>query len=152
MSLNSSFILNSDLKDFQNDEGSYLNFPNNEINHKNEDNFLLDNCETGITNQKKEVNIDNNNKSETNFIGKKKNNSNKKEINRKYDGDNIKKKIKSRLLSYLLSFINLIINNKYNGNIGHGASINQLAKIDNQKLSSKDDKEFLNKTIKEIFS
>jgi hypothetical protein len=152
MSLNSSFILNSDLKDFQNDEGSYLNFPTNEINHKNEDNFLLDNCETGITNQKKEVNIDNNNKSETNFIGKKKNNSNKKEINRKYDGDNIKKKIKSRLLSYLLSFINLIINNKYNGNIGHGASINQLVKIDNQKLSSKDDKQILKKTLKEIFS
>jgi hypothetical protein len=152
MSLNSSFILNSDLKDFQNDEGSYLNFPTNEINHKNEDNFLLDNCETGITNQKKEVNIDNNNKSETNFIGKKKNNSNKKEFNRKYDGDNIKKKIKSSLLSYLLSFINSIINNKYNGNIGHGASINQLAKIDNQKLSSKDDKQILKKTLKEIFS
>jgi hypothetical protein len=152
MSLNSSFILNSDLKDFQNDEGSYLNFPTNEINHKNEDNFLLDNCETGITNQKKEVNIDNNkilddNKSKTNFIGKKKNNSSKKSHDRKYDGDNIKKKIKSSLLSYLFSFINLIINNKYNNNFGQ-----KLVKIDNQKLSSKDDKEFLNKTLKEIFS
>ena len=41
----------------------------------------------------------------------------------------------------------MIINNKYNNNFGQ-----KLVKIDNQKLSSKDDKEFLNKTIKEIFS
>ena len=152
MSLNSLFILNSDLEDSQNDEGSYLDFPTNEINNENKDSFYLENRETGISNKKKEVNIDNNkilddNKSKTNFIGKKKNNSSKKSHDRKYDGDNIKKKIKSSLLSYLFSFINFIINNKYNNNFGQ-----KLVKIDNQKLSSKDDKEFLNKTLKEIFS
>ena len=157
MSLNSSFRLNSDLQESQNDEGSYLDFYNNEINHENEDNFDLENRETGISNKKKEVNIDNNkilddNKSKTKFLGKKKKNSSKKESERKYDGDNVKRKIKSTLLSYLLSFINLIIKKKYNYNIGQDRPLKQLVKIDYQKLSSKDDKEFLNKTLNEIFS
>ncbi len=157
MSLNSSFILNSDLKESQNDEESYLDFHNNEINLENEDNFDLENRETGISNKKKKVNIDSNkilddNKSKTNFLRKKKKNSSNKESERKYDGDNVKRKIKSTLLSYLFSFINLIIKNKYNDNIGNDRPLKQLVKIDNQKLSSKDDKEFLNKTLKEIFS
>jgi len=112
----------------------------------------LEKCETGISNLKKEENINNNkdlknNKSNKNLLGKK-----KKKKHSKYSMDNIIIKIKSYFLIYLHNFINKLINNGYNDNIGHEILQKQLLKIDNKKFSSKDDKQLLNKTLEIIFS
>ena len=64
-----------------------------------------------------------NNKSKNNLLGKK-----KKKKHSKYSTDNIIIKIKSYFLIYLLNFINKLINNKYNGYIGHEILQKQLLK------------------------
>ena len=71
----------------------------------------------------------------------------------KYDGDNILRKIKSLLIKSLINFINQLIISIYEGKIGFGPSTKKILTI-NQKqiIQSKYDKEFLNKTLKEILS
>ena len=87
------------------------------------------------------------------FLGRKKKDSNEIGKHNKYSEDNIIKKIKSHLLTILLKFINIVINKIYQGNIGHGIYQKQLLKINqNQVVISKNNKQFLNKTLKDIFS
>jgi hypothetical protein len=137
-----------------NDEENSLNSFKDSINHKNgSKDIQLDFIDTGISNHKKEDFIDNNkilndNQPKTHYLGKK-----KKRIHDKFAKDNIIKKIKSTLLNYLFNFINLVIYNRYNGNIGHDVLKKQLLKIDKtEMLPSKNNKVLLNKTLKEIFS
>ena len=56
-------------------------------------------------------------------------------------------------MTILNKFINDVINKIYKGNIGHGIFQKQLLKINqNQVIVSKNNKQFLNKTLKDIFS
>ena len=148
-----SNILNDNSNNNQNYSDELFCFFRNEINNKIDYNLNLENSDTGFSNLKKEENINNtkvsdNNKPKNDLLGKKK----QKKIHTKYDFDNIFKKIKSTLLIYLLNFINMIIKKIYNGNIGHDIFLRQLLRIDNKEFSSIDNKEILNKTLKEIFS
>ena len=92
-------------------------------------------------------------KSKKCFLGRKKKNSNEIGKHSKYCQDNIIKKIKSFLLYFLKIFINSLIYKIYNGDIGKGIFIKEL-KIINQRqiIYSKNDKEFIYKTLKDIFS
>ena len=148
-----SNILNDNSNNNQNYSDELFCFFRNEINNKIDYNLNLENSDTGFSNLKKEENINNtkvsdNNKPKNDLLGKKK----QKKIHTKYDFDNIFKKIKSTLLIYLLNFINMIIKKIYNGNIGHDIFLRQLLRIDNKEFSSINNKEILNKTLKEIFS
>ena len=73
----------------------------------------------------------------------------------KYSDDNIRRTCKHIILNNLLDFINNKIKKKYNNNIGSGKDIKKLF-IMNQKQkcnsTSKFNKEFLNKSLKDIFS
>jgi len=144
-----------------NDEENSINPFKDSINHKNESkDILLDNADTGISNHKREDFINNNldlndNEPNKNLLGKKKECSSEMEKHDKFAPDNIIKKIKSIVLDYLFNFINLLINKRYKGNIGHDIDIKQLLKIDKKKiLSSTFNKDLLKKktTLKKIFS
>ena len=87
------------------------------------------------------------------LLGRKKKGSNETGNHNKYSEDNVIKKIKTHLLTILYKFINDVIKKVYNGNIGHGILQKQLLKINqNQVIVSKNNKQFLNKTLKDIFS
>ena len=144
-------ILNNNSNKSQQYSEEFLNLFGNE-NNNIIGNFLnLEDCETGLSNLKKVGNVNNNKISENN---KPENNllRNKKKTHTKYDFDNIFKKTKSTLLIDLLNFINKLIKKKYNDNIGHDIFLKQLLRIDNKEFSSIDNKEILNKTLKDIFS
>ena len=154
-----SLLLNDDFNDFFNEEKSYFKFDDS-INLINSDKNIQNEFMeiTGSLNQKKEIFNDNNkfldvNKLKETLLGRKMKGSSEKERIGRYSTDNILKKIKTYFLSCLFIFINLVIKNKYNGNIGHDIFQKQLLKINKQKiLSSKENKHLLNKTLKEIFS
>ena len=142
-----------------NDEENSLNSFKDSINHKNgSKDIQLDFIDTGISSHKKEDYIDNNkvlndNETNINLLGRKKKDSSKKNRHDKYSKDNLIKKIKTTLLNYLFNFINLVISNRYNGNIGHDIFKMELLKIDNETIrSSKFNQRLLNITLKEIFS
>ena len=146
-----SNILNDNSNNNQNIADEFFYLFRNEINNKIDYNLHLENSDTGLSNLIKEENIDNtkvsdNNKPNNNLLGR------KKKSHTKYDFDNIFKKIKSTLLVYLLNFINMLIKKIYNDNIGHDIFLKQLLRIDNKEFSSIDNKEILNKTLKDIFS
>ena len=154
-----SLLLNDDFNDFFNEEKSYFKFDDS-INLINSDKNIQNEFMeiTGSLNQKKEIFNDNNkfldvNKLKETLLGRKMKGSSEKERIGRYSTDNILKKIKTYFLSCLFIFINLVIKNKYNGNIGHDIFQKQLLKINKQKiLSSKENKHLLNKSLKEIFS
>lgn len=86
-------------------------------------------------------------------LGRKRKNSKDKGIHNKYSEDNILRKIKSTLLSYLYNFINFSIYTIYEGNIKKGLFKRELKKINqSQVVDTRTNKEFLHKTLKEIFS
>ena len=92
-------------------------------------------------------------KQKTILLGRKKKNSNIKGNHNKFSGDNIIKKIKSNLLIRLAKFINIKIRKIYNNNIGYGIFQKQLLKMNQRQIvNSKDNKLFIFKTLKEIFS
>jgi len=146
---------NSDENNYNNEE-EFLKPYNNSINYKDEGPYIqIDTRDTGISKENKIDNnkVSDNNNPEPNLLGKKKNSSRKKKEHNKYSSDNVIKKIKSIIISCLLNYINKVIKDKYNGYIGHDIHINQLLKINKNKiLSSKSNKPLLNKTLKEIFS
>ena len=142
-----------------NDEENSLNSFKDSINHKNgSKDIQLDFIDTGISSHKKEDYIDNNkvlndNETNVNFLGRKKKDSSKENRHDKYAKDNIIKKIKTTLLNYLFNFINLVISNRYNGNIGHDVFEKQLLQINKKEIrSSEFNQRVLNITLKEIFS
>ena len=99
------------------------------------------------------INIEN----QTNNIKTKKSTKKEKSTNKenesKYLENNIIRKIKCKLLSYLCEYINSTILKVYEGKIGKGIFEKKLRKLNkNQTADSKLDKEFINKTLKDIFS
>ena len=144
-----------------------INNIENENENRNENKEIKIECiktEQSSNQRKEEVILDKNkdNKKEKEkekeankkcLLGRKKKNSNETGKHNKYTEDNIIKKIKGNLLFFLNKYINDEINTIYNGNIGHGIFQKQLLKINhNQVIDSKNNKQFLNKTLKDIFS
>lgn len=73
----------------------------------------------------------------------------------KYADDNMRRKIKHIILNSIFNFINYKIRELYNNNIGKGILEKQLQNLNKKQKSEADiefNKEFLNKTIEEIFS
>jgi hypothetical protein len=99
---------------------------------------------------------DKNEKKHTNLLGKKqKGNSGSSGRHSKYSYDNLRKKIKHLVLGNVLKFINDKIKEKYNGEINHGIFIKKLLIINKKQISdvsAQFNKEFLNKTLGEIYS
>ena len=86
------------------------------------------------------------------LIGKKRENTKKKEHD-KYAGDNIIRKLKSAVLSNLTNFINEEIYKAYEGNINKGILKKELKKLDQSQIKNvKDNKEFIYKCLKDIFN
>ena len=81
--------------------------------------------------------------------------NNKEKVHDRFSDDNMRKKCKNLILKFLLEFINDEIKIKSNYNIGHGKSEKAL-KILNQKYKKKatvnSDREFMDKTLCDIFS
>ena len=92
-------------------------------------------------------------KSSKSNLGRKRKFSKEKGKHTKYDGDNIIRKIKSLLIKNLINVINKLIVSIYDGKIGFGPSTKKILTI-NQKqiIQCKYDKNFLNKTLKDILS
>ena len=73
----------------------------------------------------------------------------------KYSTDNMQRRCKSLILTYTLEYLNYQIKKIYNGNIGNGIYIRKLFDINQeQKANNSVDyvRNFMNKTVKEIFS
>ena len=88
-------------------------------------------------------------------INKKRRRTSNTNNNSEYEPKKMRVKCKQILLEAIMNFINQKIKEKYNFEIGKGICENQLKKL-NQKQNSTTDvefnKEFINKTIKDIFS
>lgn len=73
----------------------------------------------------------------------------------KYSTDNMQRRCKGLILNYTLEYLNYQIKKIYNGNIGNGIHIKKLFDINpEQKANNSVDyiRNFMNKTVKEIFS
>ena len=73
----------------------------------------------------------------------------------KFSGDNLIRKVKYLVLDNAFKFINEKIKKIYNGNIGHGIYVKKLFIINQKQISEASiqfNKDFLNKTLGEIFS
>ena len=154
-------MFNIDLQCFSNQELSYYEqfYPNNLINN-GENSYKqkteIDNLKTRATLniiQESSFNDDNKNNSEKLKLGRKRKNSKSKGLHNKYSGDNIIRKIKSTLLSDLINYINSLIYKSYNGQINQGILKKELKKMDQSQIKNvKENKEFLYKKLKDIFS
>ena len=92
-------------------------------------------------------------KTEQRILGRKRKNSNEVGNHGKESGDNIIRKIKSCLLNYLRIFINFFIYGIYHGNTGEGKYKKEILKINQEQIiNDKNNKKFIKKTLKEIFS
>mgnify|MGYP006873144719 CR=1 FL=1 len=92
-------------------------------------------------------------KTKQKVLGRKRKNSKEVGKHDKYSEDNIIRKIKSTLLNFLRIFINSFIYDKFNGNIGEGIFKKEILKMNQtQIIYGKDDKQLLNRTLKNIFS
>ena len=128
-------------------EQEELNKPkelNNSLNVSNSDSIKI-NVPSKIKNSNKEISP----------LRKKRGRSVKTREHDKYSDDNLRRKVKHLTLNNLFSFINDKINEKYQNNIGYGIFIKKLLTI-NQKqksdLTIQFDKDFLNKSLGDIFS
>lgn len=87
------------------------------------------------------------------LLGRKKKNSNQEGKHTKYSEDNMIRKIKASVISNLTVFINSVIYNVYDREIGKGMFRKELLKMNqSQIINSKNNREFLDKSLKEIFS
>ena len=86
-------------------------------------------------------------------LGRKRKNSGRKGLHNKYSRDNVIRKIKSKLIKLLINVINQLINKLYNENIGYGPFIKKILPLNqSQIINSKNDNEFIYKTMKDILS
>ena len=147
------------------DKGKEMNMNKNKVNNNN------GNMNNNINTFNKINNIDNNSNNMTNILSntiingnnpKKYNNILNKKTKREKDSTSDKTNdsnyiTKTRIISLdtIIDFINEKIKIKYNGNIGKSINKKEILKIDKNKLyhSTADfDKNFLDKTLKEILS
>ena len=119
-----------------------------DINNTGQLNFIYNN----INNEKENNNI---NKLEDKVLIGNKRERIKTGKHTKYSDDNIRRKCKHIILTNLFDFINKKISEQYNNNIGKGIYIKKLLIINQEQKcnsNSKFNKEFLNKSLKDIFS
>ena len=99
---------------------------------------------------------DKNEKKQNNLIGRKKKGvSGSSCRNSKYSDDNLRRKTKHLVLDNVLKFINEKIKEIYKGKINHGVFVKKLLIINKKQksdVSVQFNKEFLNKTLGEIYS
>ena len=145
---------NDDIRFYE--KNNFLDKENlNADNEKNKTDVSYENQKTSISEKKVIKDLKNapqiiNNKKK---LGRKKKNDKENRKHNKYCEDNIIKKIKSSSVSTLSSHINFKIKKIYNGNIGKGVLRKQFLKMNqNQIIDLKSDKNFINKTLKDIFS
>ena len=108
--------------------------------------------ETYLNNQIKK---DKNEKKKKNLLGRKRKGDSGSGLHSKYSDDNLRRKCKHLVLDNDLKFLNKKIEEKYNGNIGHGIFVKQLLIINQRQKSDTSiqfNKDFLNKSLGEIFS
>ena len=89
------------------------------------------------------------------FLSNKTKNSGENSFNNKFKDDNIRRKCKHLVLDSIFDFINNKIIELYNNNIGKGIFKKQLQNLNKKQKSEsniKFNQEFLNRTIKDIFS
>ena len=88
-----------------------------------------------------------------NILGRKTKNSNEKGKHTKYSEDNIIRKIKACVLNIVYIFLNNILYKMYRDDLGKGIFKKEFKKL-NQKqiINDKDNKKFLYRTLKDIFS
>jgi hypothetical protein len=123
----------------------------NEINEKQEKIEIGSDFKQNDDDEKKEE------RGESSFnkilLGRKKKNSNREGKHTKYSEDNIIRKIKAYVVSCLRIFINAFIFEIYEGQIGKGIFRKELLKLNqSQIIDSKNNRDFLNKSLKDIFS
>ena len=123
-------------------------------------NDLINNCNQERLSIGKNININDNEKNitkenNTQLTQKKRGRAKKTGSHNKFSDDNVRRKCKHIILKSTLEFINEMIRIKYDNNIGNGILKKQLLTI-NQKQKAdatvQFNKDFLNKTLKDIFS
>ena len=100
------------------------------------------------------INFKINNIIKHNSLGRKSKNSQNTGSHDKYSQDNILRKIKCNILLNLFKYINNQIHKMYEGKIKNGLPEKNLKILSKKKIfsNSKNNKAFLNKTLKDIFS
>ena len=126
---------------------------NENENKKNKDelNQFIAN-ETYFNNQiKKDKNV----KKAKSLLGRKRKGDSENSSYSRYSDDNLRRKCKHLVLDNAFKFSNEKIEEKYNGNIGHGIFAKQLLIINQKQIkdsSTQPNKDFMIKTLGEIFS
>ena len=137
------------------------NIESNDTNNNNDETNNENNIESNYNNNNNDE-INNENNIESNDInnimkstGDDTDNINHTQRHDKFSDDNLRKKIKDIILDKTLLYINEKIRRLYNNNIGKGICRKQLLKLNKKKISSTKinyNKEFLHKTLEDIFS
>ena len=139
----------NDNHDFNGNQNKIISENIIDCNYLNGNQNINMNLNENYTIKKKEFEF----KTERKILGRKRKDSNEVGKHGKDSGDNIIRKIKSCLLNFLLIFINSFIYEKYNGNIGEGKYKKAILKMNQQQIiNDKNNKIFMKKTLKEIFS
>ena len=106
-------------------------------------------------NQETKVNQKNKENKEKKLLGRKKREDSGSGDHNKFSDDNLRRKVKHLVIDSAFKFINEKIKKIYNGNIGHGIYVKKLFIINQKQItevSIQFNKDFLNKTLGEIFS
>ena len=101
------------------------------------------------------INKDKNEKKKKSLLGRKRKGYSGKSSHSRYSDDNLRRKSKHLVLDNIFKLLNEKIEEKYNGNIGHGIFVKKLFVINQKQISDasiQSNKDFLNKPLGEIFS
>ena len=132
------------------------NFKNTEIptNQSNSEELKTDE-KNNLEIHEIEIDISNESKKSQSQLGRKKARNGSEGKHNKFSDDNLRRKIKHIILSNIMDFINEKIYIMYNGNIGQGINTKKLLTLNHIQKSNvivQYNKEFLNKTLGDIFS
>ena len=100
-------------------------------------------------------NKENKEKKEKILLGRKRSNSKREGTHTKFSDDNLRRKIKYIIINELKEFINKTIEIIYDGDLGQGMLIKKFFTLNHKQIANaviKDNKDFLNKNLKDIFS
>ena len=159
-SLNNSSDLNFLMQTYP----EYFQMPIDGLQQSNNNifrNLFINNNEEKTTGKTDTIIKKNNKKRSGKKVGRKTKKESEKEENdeevthNKYSNDNMTRKIKSLCINEVLKFINSEIYIRYNRKIGQGKNIKKLKLLNYEQIKNATidyNKDFLNKTIGEIFS
>ena len=150
--LSSEYDAESDLINFQN----IFNFGDRNTNEMtNEDRNNLDNLDDNNRNNVV-IDINSNNSQDNKLLGRKrKGEDNSNSSHTRFSDDNSRRKVKRIIITELQEFINLRIEYIYGDDVGEGMLKKKLMKLCQDQISDASiqfNLEFLNKTLREIFS